>query len=146
MASNRIFVVLAILATILPSISLATEHIVGDDDGWRIGFDYSKWAEGKTFQVGDTLVFNYNNAIHNVFKVSGPQFQACYVPVAMANNSLTSGHDIVVLKTPGRKWYICGAEGHCGLGQKLVIDVSPVMLSPVEAPAPAPTGWPRSNI
>ncbi|KAK1296732.1 hypothetical protein QJS10_CPB15g02160 [Acorus calamus] len=82
MASKQLF---AILAIIVPSIALATEYIVGDDQ-----------------------VFNYNKDSHNVFKVSGPQFRACDVPSPNATNSFTTGHDIIPLMTAGNKWYICG--------------------------------------
>ena len=54
MASSRMFMIIAIVAVFLPSI-LATEHVVGDKTGWRPGFDYKTWAQGKTFYVGDTL-------------------------------------------------------------------------------------------
>jgi hypothetical protein len=54
MASSQYFFILAIVATLVPSI-LATEFVVGDDKGWTINFDYQAWAQGKEFYVGDTL-------------------------------------------------------------------------------------------
>jgi hypothetical protein len=47
----------AALATVafLPGLTVATEHIVGDDSGWVLKFDYAKWAETKQFVVGDTI-------------------------------------------------------------------------------------------
>jgi hypothetical protein len=48
------FMIIAIVTVFLPSI-LATEHMVGDKTGWRPGFDYKTWAQGKTFYVGDTF-------------------------------------------------------------------------------------------
>ncbi|GKV12722.1 hypothetical protein SLEP1_g23839 [Rubroshorea leprosula] len=33
----------------------AVNYIVGDSSGWSQGVDYSTWAQGKTFNVGDTL-------------------------------------------------------------------------------------------
>lgn len=54
MASSQFFIVLTILAIYIPSFS-AVEHIVGDESGWTINFDYQSWAQGKTFQVGDKL-------------------------------------------------------------------------------------------
>ncbi|PKI18274.1 hypothetical protein CRG98_049452, partial [Punica granatum] len=49
------FTVLATLALLLPSIALATQHTVGDEQGWTINFDYKTWAESKVFRVGDSL-------------------------------------------------------------------------------------------
>jgi len=35
--------------------AFATDFTVGDDSGWNQGVDYTKWASGKTFKVGDNL-------------------------------------------------------------------------------------------
>ncbi|KAK1272257.1 hypothetical protein QJS04_geneDACA012973 [Acorus gramineus] len=124
MASKQLVAIFTVVVvTVLPSITLATEYTVGDDQGWMINYNYSEWTAGKMFQVGDSLVFNYNKDSHNVFKVNGSQFQACDVSSLNATNSFTTGHDVIPLKTTGNKWYICGKVGHCELGQKLVITV-----------------------
>ena len=47
--------ILAIVVVALPAFAQATEHIVGDYYGWTLNFNYSAWAEGKEFRVGDTL-------------------------------------------------------------------------------------------
>ncbi|KAK6942470.1 Phytocyanin domain [Dillenia turbinata] len=134
MASKQLFGVLAIIATPLPSIAVATEYIVGDANGWTTNFDYQAWAKDKVFMVGDKLIFQYTSGKHNVFKVNGTGFQDCIVPPA--NESFNSGNDTITLLTPGNKWYICGVGKHCAnLGMKLSINV----VSKVEAPAPAPT-------
>lgn len=54
MVSLNIFAALAILGVALPS-TLATQWIVGDTQGWGLSVDYTTWASGKTFLVGDTL-------------------------------------------------------------------------------------------
>ncbi|KAF2306905.1 hypothetical protein GH714_022444 [Hevea brasiliensis] len=54
MASNR-FVAFAIVAVVLPTFAMATEYFVGDDEGWKVGVNYSEWANGKVFRVGDKL-------------------------------------------------------------------------------------------
>ncbi|ONK74278.1 uncharacterized protein A4U43_C03F4610 [Asparagus officinalis] len=100
-------------------------HFVGDAFGWKFNFDYAAWARGRDFRVGDSLVFKYPRGYHNVYKVSGPEFNYCKVP--QATEALTSGYDVIKLTSPGRKWYICGkAHGkHCQMGQKLFIFVKP---------------------
>ncbi|KAK1583007.1 hypothetical protein Q3G72_020173 [Acer saccharum] len=132
MASYR-FITLAIVAIIvLPTVVMATEYIVGDDKGWNINFTSQDWAKDKVFYVGDTLVFNYIAGNHSVFKVNGTGFKDCIVPPP--NQGLTTGNDIIPLKTPGIKWYICGVKRHCAdHGMKLTINVQ------AEAPATAPT-------
>ena len=55
MASYR-FITLAIVAIIvLPTVVMATDHIVGDDKGWTTNVNYTDWAKDKVFHVGDTL-------------------------------------------------------------------------------------------
>ncbi|KAI7993106.1 Uclacyanin 1 [Camellia lanceoleosa] len=131
MASNNFLVILAIVAVVLPSLTMATEYWVGDSSGWTINYDYQAWAKDKVFYVGDKLVFNYTMGNHNVFKVNATGFSQCIIPPS--NEALTSGHDIIPLMVPGKKWYICGVGQHCAqFGQKLVINVEG------GAPAPAP--------
>ena len=58
MASKQMLLVaVAALAAVafLPGLAVAAEHIVGDDSGWVLNFDYAKWAETKQFVVGDTI-------------------------------------------------------------------------------------------
>ena len=35
--------------------AFATDHVIGDSSGWTSGVDYTTWAKGKTFSVGDNL-------------------------------------------------------------------------------------------
>ncbi|XP_029126142.1 mavicyanin [Cajanus cajan] len=141
MAPSPLIMLVAIATIFLPSIAMAKEFVVGDSHGWTLDFNYSAWAADKTFQVGDTLIFRYAVGEHNVFKVNGTLFQSCTVPPA--SEALSTGSDHIVLATPGRKWYICGVEGHCNAGQKLVITVQqpqtlPPTPSPAAVPAPSP--------
>ncbi|KAK8532138.1 hypothetical protein V6N13_131480 [Hibiscus sabdariffa] len=128
---------LAIVAMFLPAMAVATEYIVGDDKGWTTNFDYQAWATDKVFHLGDKLVFRYPEGYHNVFKVNGTAFKNCDIPPE--NIALTSGNDTILLKTPGRKWYICGVADHCSsYGQKLAIFVQyPNGWAPAPAPAPS---------
>ncbi|CAN1186159.1 Blue copper protein [Linum perenne] len=48
------------------------------------------------------------------------------------------GKDQIPLLTSGKKWYICGAQGHCAAGQKLVITVSDGAASPAPTPGSPP--------
>ncbi|THF95126.1 hypothetical protein TEA_016992 [Camellia sinensis var. sinensis] len=101
MASNNLLVILAIVAIVLPSVTMATDYWVGDSSGWTNGYDYQAWAKDKVFYVGDKLVFNYTMGNHNVFKVNATGFSQCIIPPS--NEALTSGHDIIPLMVPGKK-------------------------------------------
>ncbi|GAU23969.1 hypothetical protein TSUD_327700 [Trifolium subterraneum] len=132
MASSRVVLILLMSMVLLSSVSLATNHIVGDDKGWTVDFNYTQWASEMVFRVGDNLVFNYDPSRHNVFKVNGTLFQSCTFPPA--NEALSTGKDTIQLKTEGKKWYVCGIADHCSTRQmKFVINVLPEA-----APAPSP--------
>ncbi|XP_050213699.2 blue copper protein 1b-like [Mercurialis annua] len=138
MASHLFLFVFALsMAAIVPSITAwGKEHIVGDEAGWRLQFDYQAWAYGKKFHVGDKLVFKYPTGAHNVFRVNGTGFQSCIRPAI--TEALATGNDTILLATPGRKWYMCGVGKHCEYGMKLFINVLPLYNAPTPAPSPAP--------
>ncbi|XP_074586815.1 mavicyanin-like [Curcuma longa] len=134
MASKQILAVLLFSAASLLPFAMGADIVVGDGNGWMPDFDYSKWAATKWFTVGDNLVFEYDRGAHNVIPVGGEEFKACNGTGAA--RMFNSGHDVIPLKTTGKKWYLCGIADHCQRGQKLVINVLPA-TSP--APALPPT-------
>ncbi|KAJ1409091.1 Phytocyanin domain [Sesbania bispinosa] len=107
MASSRV-AFLAISMVLLSSVAMATDYIVGDNNGWKTDFNYTQWAQDKVSVLVTTFVmFNYDNTKHNVFKVNGTQFKDCTVPPE--NEALTSGKDVIPLKSEGRKWLFVGS-------------------------------------
>nr|XP_016447135.1 PREDICTED: mavicyanin-like [Nicotiana tabacum] len=128
-----------------------TVYSVGDSAGWTgSNIDYHMWASTKTFQVGDTLghgfeswnqsatevlalgiftncclngaeVFQYNQQLHNVVRVSLSDFHSCNAGNPIATYS--SGNYSITIVGPGHYYYICGFRGHCQAGQKLDIRV-----------------------
>ncbi|CAL5193132.1 unnamed protein product [Lathyrus oleraceus] len=141
MALHRVTFI-AISMVLLSSIAMATDHIVGDDKGWTVDFNYTQWAQDKVFRVGDNLVFNYDNTKHNIFKVNGTLFQNCTFPPE--NEAISTGKDVILLKTEGRKWYICGKANHCVARQmKLVITV---LADGAPAPSPPPSSDAHSTV
>ncbi|KAL6894230.1 hypothetical protein ACP4OV_008328 [Aristida adscensionis] len=132
----------AVAVVFLPALASATDHVVGDVEGWTLGVDYAAWAEGKQLRVGDTLAFKYNSVFHNVAEVSGADFKACNKAAAAAVWS--SGDDRVTLDKPGRRWFICAVSDHCQRGMKIKVTVLPAG-TPAPAPAPAPGPLPSSR-
>ncbi|KAG6520812.1 hypothetical protein ZIOFF_017873 [Zingiber officinale] len=115
-----------VVAVALPVFSMAADIMVGGStDGWRPGVNYTEWAEGMEFIVGDRLVFSYPAGLHNVITVDEEAFRSCSAPAGA--NALVSGHDAVSLNSSGRKWYMCGKADHCSKGQRLLIDVMPLV-------------------
>ncbi|XP_008778065.3 mavicyanin-like [Phoenix dactylifera] len=136
MAFNLMLAFVAIIISALRTIAVPAEYVVGDEKGWAPGVNYMAWAEGKEFRVGDTLVFEYNLGDHNVIEVSREEFKACNV--SRTRTALTSGHDAITLTAGGKKWYLCGKENHCNLGQKLVVTILPsITVQPAQSPNPS---------
>ncbi|KAL2497875.1 Cupredoxin superfamily protein [Abeliophyllum distichum] len=104
-----------------PTYFLATDYTVGDSSGWSMGADYSTWTSGKTFAVGDTLVFNYPSG-HTVDEVSEKDYSACSTGNSITTDS--SGATTVTLKTAGKHYFMCGVPGHCSGGMKLAVTVA----------------------
>ncbi|WCJ40755.1 Blue copper protein [Euphorbia peplus] len=132
-----------VLLIVAPTATSATTYIVGDESGWTVGFDYQAWAQDKTFQVGDKLVFWYPAGAHNVYRVNGTDFRNCTIP--RLGQALTSGNDTLTLATPGNKWYFCGVGAHCASGQKLAITVHSYAPTPSPSMAPSPSPIPYSH-
>lgn len=54
----RLAFVGVIAVALLQCAAAATNHVVGDSEGWTVPSTagaYETWATGKTFMVGDTL-------------------------------------------------------------------------------------------
>ncbi|XP_039053147.1 blue copper protein-like isoform X2 [Hibiscus syriacus] len=122
MASSSVGMACLLLVSCMVVPSLAKVYTVGDASGWTTGVDYSTWTSGKTFKVGDSLVFNYPTS-HTVDEVSSSDYSTCTVGNAITTDN--SGATTVALKKAGTHYFICGVVGHCGNGMKLAVKVEP---------------------
>ncbi|GFP93880.1 blue copper protein [Phtheirospermum japonicum] len=95
-------------------------YIVGDTGGWVSG-GMDAWLKNKEFKVGDTLVFNYPNTIHNVAEVNETVYNSCQSGSVAAHSS---GHDSITLKTKGVHYFICTKPNHCKGGMKMKLTAS----------------------
>ncbi|GKE10707.1 putative cupredoxin, partial [Tanacetum coccineum] len=77
---SHMVVVLSIsVVVMLPASTMAAKYVVGGDSGWTTDYNYTAWAQGKVFYVGDKLVFNYPKDVHDVYKVDAASFASCTV-------------------------------------------------------------------
>lgn len=60
MASASRLAFLAISMVLLSSVAMAADIYVGGDKGWTLDFNYTEWAQGQVFHVGDNLGMNQN--------------------------------------------------------------------------------------
>ncbi|KAI0520157.1 hypothetical protein KFK09_007628 [Dendrobium nobile] len=97
------------------------DYTVGDSQGWTSGVDYSTWASGKVFKVGDTLLFTYSG-LHSTEEVSKSDYDSCSTSNALQTH--TDGNTKISLTAPGSRYFICGTAGHCASGMKLAVTVA----------------------
>ncbi|XXG43748.1 hypothetical protein AAC387_Pa01g3716 [Persea americana] len=148
----KLFLFLASLGLGLVLTCTATIYTVGDTAGWDISTDLSSWVAGKSFTVGDVLVFQYSS-LHSVSEVSRDAYDNCE-----ATNAVQSGRDgntSIPLSAPGQKYFICGTMSHCLGGMRFQVSVKGNQASsPVGAPlapesndqVPTPLPRPTNNI
>ncbi|CAK9170953.1 unnamed protein product [Ilex paraguariensis] len=101
----------------------ADTHNVGGGLGWTIpplgDIAYKNWAARENFEVGDNLVFTWNNT-HNVAKVSKEEFDNC----TSSNGPIqTTSPANFTIDSNGSSYFICTVNNHCRLGQKLEVTV-----------------------
>ncbi|CAH8380322.1 unnamed protein product, partial [Eruca vesicaria subsp. sativa] len=136
MATTRMFCF--VLVMILMGICCSAKiYKVGDSEGWRAkkGGTYYEWTKRKEFQVGDSLMFEYDGNANDVTQVSSRlEYQFCnsHSPKAVYNK----GHDVVTLTEPGYHFFITSNHSQCVAGQKLVVFV--VHEHPTIPPPPPP--------
>ncbi|KAJ9565557.1 hypothetical protein OSB04_001523 [Centaurea solstitialis] len=127
------FFVILILS-VVASRTYAVQHIVGDGGGWTNSGDYTTWASSKTFNVGDTLLFNYGGS-HGVDVLSKADYDNCGTSNAI--NSYTGGTTTIKLTQAGPMYFACPSFGHCSLGMKMAINVvSKATTSPTTTTPP----------
>lgn len=72
---------------------------------------------------------------HNVLEVRKADYDSCQTGNPL--NTYSGGNTAVPLSAPGKRYFICGAIGHCSQGMKMEVDVLASSASPAGSPAPA---------
>ncbi|OVA17525.1 Plastocyanin-like [Macleaya cordata] len=112
----RVLVVMMIYIALATTEALAAKHVVT----WDLSSDLSSWAKGRTFKVGDQLVFKYTSGLHSLVELSGEkEYKNCDIGNAL--DSMNGGNDAIKLTKPGTRYFACGTLGHCDQGMKLQI-------------------------
>ncbi|PIA33719.1 hypothetical protein AQUCO_04000048v1 [Aquilegia coerulea] len=111
----RVFLVLFVTLAASREV-IATKHEVT----WDVSTDLKSWASGRTFKVGDQLVFKYSSGMHSLLELSSEkEYKSCDIGTSV--NSMNGGNDVVKLTKPGTRYFACGTLGHCDQGMKLKI-------------------------
>ncbi|KAF9591207.1 hypothetical protein IFM89_002862 [Coptis chinensis] len=120
---------------VLPA-AYAVDYIVGDSAGWNQGTDYTTWVSGKTFSVGDRLLFNYGS-LHSVDEVNKADYDSCTSGNAL--QSYNGGNTMISLNKIGPVYFLCPTFGHCSGGMKLGVTVSAASTTPNGSPPTTPS-------
>ncbi|XP_068635639.1 uclacyanin-3-like [Aristolochia californica] len=123
MAAATAFVLLLLAAP----LAHAADYVVGDSSGWDTGVNFPTWTSGKTFQVGDRLIFTYT-ANHKVDEVTKSDYDSCSSANTLASHD--DGNTTITLSKEGGHYFLCPTFGHCGQGMKLSVTVSAAGSSP----------------
>ncbi|CAK8577187.1 unnamed protein product [Lathyrus sativus] len=102
------------------------EFIVGGRKGWSVQGDssfnpFNQWAEKSRFQVGDSLVFNYQTGQDSVFYVKSEDYASCNTASPYAEFS--DGHTVFKLNQSGPHFFISGNKDNCVKNEKIKIIV-----------------------
>ncbi|KAL3528985.1 hypothetical protein ACH5RR_008307 [Cinchona calisaya] len=119
-----------LLLLFLTATVSATDHIVGANQGWNPGINYTLWSNNQTFYVGDLISFRYQKTQYNVFEVNKTGYENCTIDSAVGNWS--SGKDFIPLNKAKRYYFICGTGG-CPNGMKVSVIVHPLPSPPKSA-------------
>ncbi|KAK3195212.1 hypothetical protein Dsin_026522 [Dipteronia sinensis] len=133
---------LFILLLATPAAVFAVDYTVGGNVGWSQGVDYTSWVSGKTFSVGDVLVFTYGGT-HSVDVVSKSDYDNCATSNPL--ESFNGGNTRINLTTPGVMYFTCPTAGHCSSGMKLAVTVTATPSTPSGTPPTTPSGTPPSG-
>ncbi|KAM0826001.1 hypothetical protein ACQ4PT_051225 [Festuca glaucescens] len=134
MAGVRFALALCVLVAhgVVPE-TRAASYTVGNSAGWDISADLPSWADGKTFNVGDVLVFTYSK-YHTLDEVDAAGFSNCSAANALLSRS--DGNTTVALTSGGDRYFICAHQTHCLGGMKLHVHVTGGSTAAVPAGAP----------
>ncbi|KAJ0780690.1 putative Phytocyanin domain, cupredoxin [Helianthus annuus] len=119
------FNMLMFMAMLVAPMALATQHVVGDNDGWsnpRYPEFYAEWASLHTFNVGDTLFFNFTKEAHDVAEVPQEAYDQCHTQGAKV---IIKSAGAVKLTSCGAHHYISTRKGDCETHQKVALYVQP---------------------
>ncbi|XP_058735281.1 early nodulin-like protein 9 [Vicia villosa] len=104
----------------------AYEFIVGGQKGWSVPSDssynpFNQWAEKSRFQVGDSLVFNYQSGKDSVLAVKSEDYASCNTASPYAK--YTDGHTVIKLSQSGPHFFISGNKDNCAKNEKITVIV-----------------------
>ncbi|CAL0328918.1 unnamed protein product [Lupinus luteus] len=102
------------------------EFIVGGQKGWSVPSDtnfnpFNQRAEKTRFQIGDSIVFNYQSGQDSVLYVKSEDYASCNTASPYAKFS--DGHTVIKLIHSGPHFFISGNKNNCLKNEKVTVIV-----------------------
>ncbi|XP_061950951.1 umecyanin-like [Populus nigra] len=101
----------------------ANTYTVGGDLGWIVPPNntyYEEWTSQRTFQIGDTFVFNWTTGTHTATEVSTKEEYDNCTKMGMI---LAFAGVKVTFNENGTHYFLCSEGTHCEQGQKMIIKI-----------------------
>ncbi|XP_057979146.1 early nodulin-like protein 17 [Malania oleifera] len=136
--------VLAFAALVMIPEVFSDKITVGGKKGWTTNFNYTIWAEGRHFYLGDWLFFVYDRNQGDVLEVNKTDYENCNAAHPLHNWTGGAGRDVAPLNVTRAYYYITG-KGFCYGGMKLAVNVENPPPPPVSAPPNEKSEAPRST-
>ncbi|CAH9135684.1 unnamed protein product [Cuscuta epithymum] len=142
MAAQHTWVLHVLASLLLLDQANAVEFKVGGTGDWSLNFNetfYNHWAEGRRFQINDTIVFKYEAHKDSVLLVTKKEdYEHCTTTGEVHKYSDETGQTKVRFDRSGYFYFISGS--HCNtIQQKVVIVVLADRRSRSNAPTPTPS-------
>ncbi|XP_010258208.1 PREDICTED: lamin-like protein [Nelumbo nucifera] len=141
--SSTLLLVLTCTILFLMSGVSATRFIVGANMGWTSNVNYTEWAKGKHFYLGDWLFFVYDRNQMNVLEVNKTNYETCNENHPIHNWTTGAGRDVVPLNVTKTYYFISG-KGFCYGGMKVAVHVEKLPPPPASLPEKSKNGSPSN--
>ncbi|KAI9161677.1 hypothetical protein LWI28_019640 [Acer negundo] len=110
---------LVAVMALLESATEATQYTVGDGFGWAVPPNnssnfYDDWASNKTFQIGDSVLFNWTGT-HTATRVPKEYYDNC----TKSGLDFTTPWLLFTFSENGTQYYLCSISTHGEQGQKV---------------------------
>ncbi|KAL8151266.1 hypothetical protein V2J09_021074 [Rumex salicifolius] len=122
-----------------------TMYTVGDSSGWDISTDLDSWVNGKSFLVGDSLLFQFSS-YHSLVELQRQDFESCNTTnLVLQQSNTSSGNTTIPLTRPGDRFFTCGNSLHCLGGMKLQVHTATNQTSTTVQPSGSQEDGPTSS-
>ncbi|KAM5584038.1 umecyanin-like [Rosa sericea] len=124
-----------VLVIAIAAIAEGAEYTVGDNMGWMVPPTpdyYASWVSKYSFVENDTLVFNFEEGMHDITVLTKEDFDACNMKNPLFQSPKPGR---VTVDASDTFYFTCSFGQHCANGQKFAIYFASAPLPPSPSPS-----------